>query len=385
MRLNGAANNASRLNAAGVLFPKALAGDSVGVVTSELTGVRYALGYSDAISAVIADLDGRMQQFFDADLTSLFTSDIAASATRAGQAEAVASTFGGLYYTRLVYGNGSADVAIIAISDVGVVYGAGSGVVAQLADLTGARMRTGFGDAMATSVGELSPSAIRVPGTSSDVPLIPWLGALDSATILAGGVRRIDASGEAFAYLDLIDNGMKRQVFIGSLDLAPDASGFGTAIRNMQIADAIVITTAVADFEARRTAAGDAVAIVSASMDSDILVLGEGEAVVQITSAMSAQVTRLGGVIEAIGTLTAELNAYRARMGAGEAPVAVVVTGYGARGVVGDLAPLTTFINSTSVAGDYDVSSLDDDAEIFYRPAPVREFVKPAYIRELRR
>lgn len=385
MRFNGAAINASRLNTAGALFPELLAGDSVGVVASELSGVRQKSLAGDLIVPVTGALDAAISQFFEGGLTSLFSSDISLSAVRIGSGEGLVQSAGSLYYSRLIYANGEALTSFIAVSDVGVVYGDGAGVISQLAILDGARRRPGAGDGTLTTFGGLTPSAIRVPWTTADVPLLPWVGELDTATVLAGGVKRKDGSGSAVASFSLVDGGMNRQVFIGSLDVEPQATGSATAIRTSPASEAVVVATAEADFEAKRTAAGDAVAVFSASMNGSVLVLGDMLGIVDVASHFDGNVFRMSGVMAASAEVDANLDGLRGKIGGASAVVSSFAEGDGTRGVVGELTPMALLLNAESFATDYNMGGLDDDDELFFRPSVVREFVRPAHTRELRR
>jgi len=384
MRINGAGINASRLNAAGQLLPKTFAGDSVGVVASELDAIRYALSGGSAVSQTAGNFNASAQRFASADFVGRLVSDIAANAVRSGAGVGVIEGGASLYYTRIIYGDGGAEIQIVAISDVGVVYGDGGGVITPDFLATGTRVRTGGGNAFATTHGSLAPSAIRVPFTADSIPLIPWIGALDSATITAGGVRRIDGFGSAIAYLTLDDDGFKRQVFIGSLDLEPIASGFATAVRHGSGAS-VITTDITASFDTQRLANGSATVTGHAALTGEIHVRGEGTAVIEIASTMTGYAFRRGSVLDAISTLSAELDGRRRRLGAGDAPLVAIMIPAVNRRVIGDFAPLEMLLYGESFASDYDITGLDDDDELFYRPASVREFLKPEYTRELRR
>lgn len=384
MRVNGAAINASRLNVAGALFPQLLAGDSVGVVASECDAIRYALSGGSAVAQSVGDFTASAERFFGASLINGVLSDIAASAIRVGTGTGVVQVGGSLFYTRIIYGNGGAEIQIVAISDVGVVYGEGEGVAIPMALLDGSRVRTGFGDSFALTAGELAPSAIRVPYTADGVPLVPWFGALDTATITSGGIRRIDGSGECIAYLEIEDNGFKRQVFIGSLDVEPIADGFATAVRNATGA-AVITTDFSATFDTQRLAQGTATVVGDAALAGDVFVRGEGTAVVQVVATLTGYAFRRGSVLNAISTLATELDGRRARVGLGDAPLVAIMQVDGVKTVLGEFAPLETLLYGESFATDFDITGLDDDEELFYRPAGVRELLKPAYTRELRR
>lgn len=384
MRLNGAAINASRLNAAGALLPKTFSGDSVGVVASELDAVRYALSGGSAVSLASAQLSASAKRFFGGDFLNVVATSIAANAVRSGAGVGAIVCDGGLYYTRLILGYGGAEIQIIAVSDVGVVYGDGEGVAIPTASMSGVRVRPGSGDAVATTDGALSPSAIRVPGTGDGVPLIPWIGALDTATITAGGIRRIDGTGAAIAYLTLDDNGFKRQVFIGSLDLEPIASGFATAVRHGT--GATVITTDLsASFGTKRIAHGSATITTQAGGSGEVFVRGDGVAVVSLIASLTGYVYRRGSVLEALSTIVAELDGKRRRMGAGDATLVAFMVPTGTRTVVGSFQPLDTLLYGESFASDYNVTDMDDDAEVFYRASHARELARQSNTRELRR
>lgn len=384
MRLNGAAINASRLNVAGALFPELLAGDLVGVVASELVGIRYALSGGTAVTQAVGDFQAAAQRFFGASLITGVLVDGSGSAIRAGSGTCVVEGGASLYYTRTIYATGTAVVRVVAISDVGVVYWDVEGVATSFAEMTGLRARTGQGVAPATTAGELAPSAIRVPHTADSVPLLPWLGALDTATITSGGIRRIDGSGDYIAYLDIEDNGFKRQVFIGSLDVAPVAAGMATAVRNAR-GDAVVTTMLSGAFGTTRMAQGVATVSGSAELEGDVFVRGEGAAVVQFVASLTGYAFRRGSVLNAIATLATELDGHRRRMCVGDAALVAVLSAEGSRIRIASLGTLEMNLYGQSFASDYDVSGMDDDEELFYRPSGIREFLKPEYTRELRR
>lgn len=384
MRLNGAAINASRLNVAGALFPELLAGDLVGVVASELVGIRYALSVGSAITQAAGDFTASAERFFGANLINGVLVDVAGSAIRAGTGTGVVEGGASLYYTRTIYGNGGAEIQVVAISDVGVVYWDVEGVATSFAEMTGLRARTGHGVATATTVGDLAPSAIRVPYTADGVPLLPWLGALDTATITSGGIRRIDGSGDYIAYLDIEDNGFKRQVFIGSLDVAPIAIGSAMAKRH-GAGDAVINVAISTTFEAARMAQGAAPVVGEATLAGEVFVRGEGDAVIQIAAGLTGTVTLRGSVLDAVVTLATELDGRRRRMGIGDGTLFADMSIVGARRRIGEFQPLDMLLYGQSFASDYDVSGLDDDEELFYRPSGIRDLLKPEYTRELRR
>lgn len=380
MRLNGATFNGSRLNVGPVAHPVAFSADSVGVVASMLEAIRYANSSGDATAITLGDFQASAQRYFAGDLVGNVISDLPAIAIRNGAGSAVLVGQGGMYYTRLIYGSGGAEIQIIAISDVGVVYGSGEGVATPLAEMSGTRARVGAGDSIATTGGELEASAIRIPATAPLNDSLSMIAQLDSAHITGGGVRYIDGFGDAYGYLELEDGGFKRQVFIGSLDLEPLAYVSATAIRH-STGDAIINTATSGTFQAVRRAEGAGLIIGAAELAGESIVRGSGDAIISILASMTGYVYRRGGVLEAISTIASEITIIRKRFGAGSAPLVCTVSGSGSRKISGGGAVIIE-INAESDESVVNYSAMDDDDELFYRPAAQREFSRAAPIRE---
>lgn len=383
MRVNGATFNGSRLNVGPVAYPVAFSADSIGVVASALDAVRYAVANGDAAAITLGEFQASAYRSLAGDMAGVLQSDLLAHAVRNGAGDAVSECYGGLYYTRVIYGSGGAEIQIIAISDVGVVYGSGEGVATPLAEMDGTRARIGFGDAVAVSIGELSPSAIRIPATMALDESVAIIASLDSAHITGGGIRYIDGFGDAYAYLDIEDNGFRRQIFIGTLDLEPIAYGVATATRNGR-GDAVITTAASSTFEATRRGEGAGVIAGAAELAGEVFVRGSGDAVISIVAQMTGYVYRRGGVLEAISTLSSELTAVRMRIAGASAPLVCTVDLDGRRGAAGSGVMLIE-LNAQSTASDFNFAGMDDDSEVFYRPAMQREFSRNGSTREWRR
>lgn len=383
MRLNGAAINGSRLNVGPKLYPELLAADAVAVASAQVDATRIRPLEVNAPAVLSGQFQASAQRYFGGDLLAQAVSSITPSVARLGAGSAVLVGDGSLYYQRLIYGTGGGVISVIAISDVGVVYGEGSGVMTPFAQLTGARMRVGYGDAISIAQASLAASAIRRTGTADVDSTMPLLAALDTATILAGGIRRIDGTGEAVAFLELEDNGLKRQVLIGSIDLFLRADGLGSAIRNAWGAAQIETSSAFGMYSVRR-AEGAGIIVGAASGEGQILVPGQGDAVIQLAAAMTGYVYRRGGVLDAMTTIAAELNGVRLKLGQASAPLVASISLNGLRAASG-FGEAVLLIRAESDASDYNFTGVDEDDDIFYRPASTREFSRPASIREWRR
>lgn len=383
MRLNGATVNGRRLNAGSSLYPVTFSADSIGVVASVLDAVRYANSSGAATAITLGDFQASAQRYLVGDLASVLQSDLAAHAVRSGAGSAIATCHGELYYTRTIYGTGGAEIQIIAISDVGVEYGSGEGIAIPTAAMDGTRVRTGAGDAVAAAIGGLNPSAIRIPATRALNESVSILASLDSARITGGGIRYIDGFGGAYAYLELKDDGFRRQIFIGSLDLEPLAYGSATATRNGR-GDAAISATASAAFEATRRGEGSGVIAGVAELAGEVFVRGSGDAVINIVAQLTGYVYRRGGVLDAISTLSTELVGVRKRPADASAPLVCTVSLDGRRVATGSGTMLIE-LNAQSTASDFNFVGMDDDSEIFYRPAMQREFSRNGSTREWRR
>ena len=382
--LNGAALNGSRLNVwARGEHPILFAADAVAEVAGLLAATRIASARGDAIALAAAEINFSAKRWLDGSLLSTHHADVAPSMFRGGRGEGVVATDGGLYYTRLILGSGGAEIQIVAVSDVGVVYGEGAGISRHFAQIDATRQRTGAGDAVAIADGSLAPAAIRVPSTASIGAQIPLVAQLDSAHVTAGGIRYVNGFGDAVAWLEIEDDGFRRQVFIGTLDLEPIASGFATATRNGR-GDAQVHTQIDLDTRTVRRAEGAGVARAVAQLDGGIFVRGGGDAVVNLVASLTGYVYRRGGALQAISTTATHLAGTRARLGHAAAPLVCVVQAEGSRMMLGE-GTFVLELNSESTAQDFNFAGMDDDDELFYRPAAQREFSRAASTREWRR
>ena len=230
--LNGASLNARRFNIGVRPEPTLFSGDAVGEYVVETDFVRTRHFEVEAPVVATADVLLSAQRFLSGDLYTTSLPELDASAIRVGSGYALAELDGSLYYTRVIYWNGAAEIQLIAVSDVGVVYGEGSAVMVHAVEFDGARAKYGFGDAIAITDGDFAASAIRRGATMSDSGISELFAQLDSAHITGGGIRYIDGFGDAYAYLDVEDAGMKRQVFIGGADMFIVATGSGSAVRH---------------------------------------------------------------------------------------------------------------------------------------------------------
>lgn len=383
MRLNSATLNGRRFNIGPTIYPTKFSSDSIGIVASALDATRYANGAAAAVAELRGDFLASALRYFSGDVVAEVDAELLANAVRSGAGTAIVEAGGSLFYTRLIYGSGGAEVRIIAISDVGVVYGEGSGVAMPTAMLDGARVRVSSGEAIATTDGSLAASAIRVPATEVSQELVPLIAQLDTAHISAGGIRYINGGADAYAYLEIEDAGMRRQVFIGSMDLEPMAAGSATAIRHGK-GDALVTSTMLGTFEATRRGEGSGIVRGISQLDGEVLVRFSGDAVIELAARMTGYVYRRGGVLNAISTLAAELNGARTKASGGSA---IAITVMDASANIRKLASGTSVIelNAESTAADFNFSGEDDDTEVFYRPSMQREFYRAAIQREWRR
>ncbi len=383
MRLNSAMFNGRRINVGTVVYPVTFASDSVGVVDSALDATRYANVRADAVAQLDCDLLASAQRWLRGDLSTLLDSDLVSRAVRGGAGSGVVECDGGLYYTKIVYLSGAAELRIIAISDVGVVYGEGSGVALPSAALDGSRVRLGYGDAMAETDAGLAASAIRTPATAYVGDIVSLTSQLDTAHITAGGIRYIDGFGDAYAYLEIEDGGMRRQVFIGSLDLEPLATGFATARRHGK-GDATIKTSTSFTLESIRRGTGTAVVQGVGELAGEIFVLGRGDAVISLVARLTGAVYMRGSVLSAVSTLATELEGVRSKIGVSSAIAVTVTDMTGVRKRTGRGSSIITLAAESS-ASDVNFVGMDDDVELFYRPPMQREFFRAAITREWRR
>lgn len=383
MRLNSAALNGRRINFGPTIYPTQFSSDSIGVVASALDATRYANGAAAAVAELSGDFLASALRYLNGDVITRVDAELLANAVRSGAGAAIVEAEGSLFYTRLVYGSGGAELRIIAISDVGVVYGEGSGVATPTAMLDGVRVRVSSGDAIAITDGSLAASAIRVPATEVAQDLIPLFAELDTAHITSGGIRYINGGADAYAYLEIEDAGMRRQVFIGSLDLEPLATGSAAAIRHGK-GDALVTSTMLGTFEAVRRGEGAGIVRGVGQLSGEVLVRFSGNAVIELAARMTGYVYRRGGVLNAISTLAAGLVGVRAKTSSGSAiTIAVMDASANIRKLASGASVIE--LNAESTAADFNFSGEDDDTEVFYRPSMQREFYRAAIQREWRR
>lgn len=381
--INGARLNARRFNIGVRPAPKLFSGDAVGEYAVETEFVRTRHFEADAPVVATADILLSAQRYLTGSLETTTLRELDASAIRVGLGSAVAELDGSLYYTRVIYWNGSAALQLIAVSDVGVVYGEGSAIMIPTVEFDGARARYGFGDAIADTAGDLAASAIRRASTKSQSGIGELFAQLDSAHITGGGIRYIDGSGDAYAYLDVVDAGMKRQVFIGGADMYIAATGTGSAVRNGGGTAAVHVLTS-ADVTSIRRATGTGIVSLAGAMSAELLVPFEASAVIRLQAALTGYVYRRTGVLSAVSSMITELTGVRRRFGASSALLVGILEGNGARKRVGRGTSIIT-LNAESTASDFNFVGVDDEDEIFARPAVQREFARPAMIREWRR
>lgn len=382
--LNGAVLNGSRLNVWALgKKPITFSSDAVAEVATVLSATRLASARGDATTQMQADIGISAQRWLSGSLVSTQEADVAPSMVRGGHGSGAIEIDGSLYYTRLILGYGGAEIQLVAISDVGVVYGEGAGASHFISALDGSRIRMGSGDAASSTYGGLAASAIRIPATASVGAQIPLIAQLDSAHVTAGGIRFINGFSDAIAYLEIEDDGFRRQVFIGTLDIEPIATGFATATRNAR-GDASVFTEISLVTSTTRRAEGAAVARAAGLLAGEVMVNGEGAAVVQVIASLTGSVQRRGGVMHAISTIATHLAGARAKLGQASAPLVCVVQASGNRRRLGS-GSFVLKVNSESTAQDFNFAGMDDDDELFYRPAQPREFSRAALTREWRR
>lgn len=383
MRLNGSAINARSINGGVRPLPGVLAADAIASGLADLTGTRVRSMSGDAVAAAVGDFVASAQRYGSATFLSAQLAQLDATAIRNASGVGTVVTDADLYYTRIVYGTGGALISVIAISDIGVVYGEGSGVMVQLADLDGRRAKTGVGSAVAETIGELSASAIRRGATASDSGVDTLVAQLDTAHITGLGVRYINGSGDAIGYIMLDDNGFKRQVLIGSLDLEPIATGYGSAIRNATAAATIDTAASFSAFAARR-AEGAGIIVGHADMSGEVLVPGTGTAIIQLVAQLTGYAYRRTAILDAISEVATELDGLRAKAGRSDAIASteIIMDGRRVRLGVGDSIVI---LNAENFGDDFNFVGMDDDDEIFFRPAPVRDFYRPEQQREMRR
>lgn len=381
--LNGSAVNVRSINGGVRPFPEVLAGDAVAAGLADLTATRVRLLTGDAVAAAVGNFLASAQRYGSATFTSAQLAQLDATATRNASGSAIAVTGASLYYTRVVYGTGGALISVIAISDIGVVYGEGSGVMVPTAALDGRRAKAGVASAVATTAADLSASAIRRGATASGSGIDTLVAQLDTAHITGLGVRYINGSGDAIGYITLEDNGLKRQVLIGSLDLEPIAYGAGSAIRNATAAATIDTETSFDAYTVRR-AEGAGMITGHASMSGDVLVPGTGTAIIQLVAELTGYAYRRTAILDAIAEVTTELDGLRRRVGRSDAiaNTNIIMDGRRVRLGVGDSIVI---LNAENFGEDFNLVGMDDDDEVFFRPAVDRDFFRPEQQREMRR
>ena len=87
---------------------------------------------------------------------------------------------------------------------------------------------------------------------------------------------------------------------------------------------------------------------------------------------------------DAVGEYAIEMDFARARHFEADAPVVGIVDMDGLRRRLGGGTSVVT-LNAESTASDFNFVGMDDEDEVFVRPAMQREFARPAMIREWRR
>lgn len=381
--LNGSRLSARSLNAGVRRIPALIAGEAVLESDGVADFSRTKFGYGDAVTALISDISGGSLRLFDGVAIIKQEAELDTAVRRISYGSGAIEIGSSLYYTRTINWSGAAVTQIIAASDVGVVYGESSAIAILSTDLNATRLRAGFSDAIAGVFGDFSPSAIRVPATNSEPSAHEIYAALDSAHITGAGIRYIDGSGDAYAFIDVIDEGMRRQIVIGSAEMLLSASGSGRAIRNGMGAG-VASAIAFGEFSAVRRSAGAGIVAVDSSMNGVVLVPFRGDAVIKIASSMTGYVYRRGAVLNAVSSMIADLAIVRNRLGRGGAILVGVIEFDGLRYVAGE-GNAVVELNAESTATDYNFSGLDDEGEIYRRPPSQREFARKEIIREWRR
>lgn len=380
--LNGARLNTRSLNVGVRPIAVALAGDTISNILADGSFRRTHRASGEAVAAWDAQFIGGNMRFFEGAVHTTLITDFSSSVRRISWGEGVVNVAASLYYTRTINWTGAALTSILAVSDVGVVYGEGSSVMLPMAALDGTRAKVGFSDAIALTLGEFQASAIRRPLTSDNGAISPLAAALDSAHI-SGGIRYIDGFADAYAYLDVVDAGMKRQVIIGSAELLFGSSASGRAVRNATGVGTMVTLTS-GDFGAIRRAEGSGVIALGGDMQGLVLVPGDMPAIIHLNASMTGYVYRRTTLMQAITEAAVDLTLVRTKLGAGDAPLVALISLDGRRTAMG-AGEAVAILNAESTATDYNFTGEDDEAEVFFRPASTREFSRPAAIREWRR
>lgn len=386
MRLNGTGLNTLGLNAARRLSVKAEGTAAVGLA-AEFLGQRTIHGQGLAPVALFdGDLTSRALRRGTADIPIVFDSHLAQQVARIGTGTVRAITLHGiLHFARRQLGYGEIQIGFHARGDVGVVFGGGSAILAPLqAQLDGARVHHGKGSGAIEIVAALPPSAIRRPAVSNAEIVSKVYAQLEPSHINYEGIRYVGGFGELPIELQIADDGMKRQAYIGTMEMAFVAGQFVGTVKRPTLAGQAVHTIGLQeDFHARRSGQGSAPVSLVASMDGAVFVRGELLAPIVFTGKGTGSVKRP----MVLGALPVTIHAFcelsRTHRGNGAAVLSIGMSGTGTtkhRGEGSMVIEALTFSDAVLNPDSHDI-----DSQVYMRPAIKRMYNRPMINRTFNR
>jgi hypothetical protein len=375
--LNGSTLNGSALNGDYQLLNAY--GDGEGAIAYVAEGEGLRLRHFNVLS--VASFAGELQasaiRYSTFSANAVLVGQLDASAQRVGFSYSPVISFeSSLYYTKTAFGSGNAIVEIGAAGYVGIVFIDGEAVLVYAGEGDGLRAKTGGGSAIASMVGQTDDylRAIRVPMPAATA-YSPFAAELDSAHIHAGVVYK-DGFGNAVLSLLAEDGGMRRQVFLTSMDIDSAGSLLGTTRQHASGSAVSSIVLAEA-FRIERCGYGDLILALPPELAADIFVRGAGSAAATVAANFQAGAVRRA---ELVGE--AEISAALSGLRAKTSPASAVLLS------AAELAALRTqrangvAVLYVPVAMDrvavIDLEANDIDRQQFYRSATERYFARAA-------
>jgi len=381
MRLNATALNRRRLNG-GRRVPvlwggRVLTGLMVGMKATRVThgaGVAEHQLLGDFRASAIRNATGTWTHRIDADL--------AQTVARNGSGKAELSLSADLFYSRVVLGTGAAALELQLLGHVGVVFIDGQAIVRPMqAELNAAKRVQGAGVIPLGFGGELSPSAVR--RVAAGAPTVTLDGALEASHIDAQGVRHLGFSGAVPLQLAARDAGMVRQTFIGSLDFDLQGIGSGALTKPTLAGAARLNLEVVGTFHVLRRTEGQALLGLGAIGEGAVLVQGEGRAVVALLASAAGYKRTYPGLQATVLSMIGRLDGTRVVGSGGACTSQLAAFGDGTRRRLGKGTAVLEVLGESD--GYLNPDAEDPAEETFLRPALLRDFQRPATVREWRR
>lgn len=377
MQLNASPINTRSVNGAARAVVHAAA-DVIAGFAAELDGVRKQHFGGEAVAHFDVAFLASATRFAGVDLGIVVDSGLAQTVARSGRGDAAIVVDADLYYTRTLYGYGSAEIGLLMYAEVGVAFIDGEAPLSPLsaqADI--ARVLVGGGSGVLALFGELDASAVR--RTTMYAEPIAIGGTLEASHV-HGGVRYVGGYGDAAIDVVAEDAGMLRQAHIGSLDFRVDAASDWRIERPTLAGAAQVALLAQGDFHVRKFFDATSQVALAGEMDGAIFVRGEGGAAIVVAAAATGyKITHVVLEGQAAG-VDAELGGRLAKAIDGGAVVSLACESNWRRARSMDGSAVIEALGSST--GYINTQAEDDSEQVFTRPSVQREFSRPAAQRD---